>query len=246
MMKINFFEEYPTEENMKKLDMIDWPAMVFIAASSIKDFESLRDYYVRKYPQITFGWCKTGEDWRCFMRANGVPEERIADRRWLEQNGFSSLAFYLRKQFEGKWIEYRSLVNLPAQRGRASKWTRIVRQCKESADFLTLFDTLGIPRDTWTRAWRISQSKEWSGLYQAIISTEGFKPYSKFLAVLGISPPPAAMSIQTIDQAEDLVRRVCAAEGLSDLRELMGDWNRFEELGRRHPGLDRAIVLLSQ
>lgn len=56
IMKINFFEEYPTEENMAKLDMVDWPTTILVAASSLKEFESIRVSYSRKYPRITFGW----------------------------------------------------------------------------------------------------------------------------------------------------------------------------------------------
>lgn len=58
-MKINFFEEYPTEENMAKLEMIDWPAVVLVAAPSLKEFESIRVRYEQKYPHITFGWWPT-------------------------------------------------------------------------------------------------------------------------------------------------------------------------------------------
>lgn len=59
IMKINFFEEYPTEENMAKLDMIDWPVTVLVAAPSLKEFESIRTRYEQKYPHITFGWWPT-------------------------------------------------------------------------------------------------------------------------------------------------------------------------------------------
>ena len=55
-MRINFFEEYPTEENMAKLDFVDWPAIVFIAASSLREFEIIREKYRNKYRHITFGW----------------------------------------------------------------------------------------------------------------------------------------------------------------------------------------------
>jgi hypothetical protein len=57
-------------------------------------------------------------------------------------------------------------------------------------------------------------------------------------------PPPR--DIQTAEQADEMVREVCGAEGLADMRELISDWARFQELCRRHPGLDRAIILLSQ
>lgn len=58
-MKINFFEEYPTEATMAKLDMVDWPATILIAAPSFKEFESIRLTYTQKYPHIIFGWWPT-------------------------------------------------------------------------------------------------------------------------------------------------------------------------------------------
>ena len=58
-MKINFFEEYPTEENMVKLDLIDWPSTILIAAPSLKKFEYIRTKYINQYPGITFGWWPT-------------------------------------------------------------------------------------------------------------------------------------------------------------------------------------------
>lgn len=54
-MKINFFEEYPTEENIAKLDLINWPSTILLAAPSLKEFENIR----AKYSNITFGWWST-------------------------------------------------------------------------------------------------------------------------------------------------------------------------------------------
>ncbi|HWC57396.1 MAG TPA: hypothetical protein VG621_00370 [Candidatus Paceibacterota bacterium] len=61
-MRINFFEEYPTEENMNKLEMVDWPATVLVAAPSLSAFESIRSVYTSKYSHITFGWWPTIPD----------------------------------------------------------------------------------------------------------------------------------------------------------------------------------------
>lgn len=55
-MRINFFEEYPTEENIAKLDFVDWPATVFVAAHSLREFEIIRGKYKNAYEHITFGW----------------------------------------------------------------------------------------------------------------------------------------------------------------------------------------------
>ncbi|MCX6703699.1 MAG: hypothetical protein NTV02_03365 [Candidatus Zambryskibacteria bacterium] len=58
-MKINFFEEYPTQENMTKLDLVDWPATILVAAPSLTEFESIQLTYTQKYPHIIFGWWPT-------------------------------------------------------------------------------------------------------------------------------------------------------------------------------------------
>lgn len=58
-MRINFFEEYPTEENMSKLDLINWSSTILLTAPSLKEFENIRAKYSVKYPHITFGWWPT-------------------------------------------------------------------------------------------------------------------------------------------------------------------------------------------
>ena len=55
-MRINFFEEYPADENLAKLALITWPSTVFIASPSLKEFESRIRNYGPQYPHITFGW----------------------------------------------------------------------------------------------------------------------------------------------------------------------------------------------
>lgn len=171
-------------------------------AITMKIVEQMRkhDGVKRGIWERRFGWCQTSDDWCCFMRAQGVPDERVADKKWLEKNGWASLAFYIQKHFGGKWSAYRALVNVPSQRGRLSKWTRMVRECKKPDDFLELFRRLEILEETWGKPWRISQSK-WNGVYYAIIAIEGFKPYSKFLAFLGISTqkPPCTTFKDEID-----------------------------------------------
>ncbi len=42
-MKINFFEEFPNEENLSKLKLVDFPSIIYVAAKSLKDFESVRE-----------------------------------------------------------------------------------------------------------------------------------------------------------------------------------------------------------
>ena len=38
-MKINFYEEYPTEKNLEKLKFIGFPTKIFIASKSLKEFK---------------------------------------------------------------------------------------------------------------------------------------------------------------------------------------------------------------
>jgi len=40
-MKIDFYEEFPTKENLEKLKFVDFPTRVFIAARSFKEFKKL-------------------------------------------------------------------------------------------------------------------------------------------------------------------------------------------------------------
>jgi hypothetical protein len=55
-MRINFFEEYATDDNLSKLALVSWPATVFIADSSLIDFAMHIQDYEQQYPHITFGW----------------------------------------------------------------------------------------------------------------------------------------------------------------------------------------------
>ena len=38
-MKIDFFEEFPTKENLEKLKLIKFPSKIFIAAESLEEFK---------------------------------------------------------------------------------------------------------------------------------------------------------------------------------------------------------------
>ncbi|MBI4114211.1 MAG: hypothetical protein HY445_00010 [Candidatus Niyogibacteria bacterium] len=44
---------------MAKLDFIDWPSTILLAAPSLKLFEDVRTKYANKYPHIAFGWWPT-------------------------------------------------------------------------------------------------------------------------------------------------------------------------------------------
>jgi len=41
-MQINFYEEFPTKENLEKLRLIKFPSRVFIAAESVKESQGLK------------------------------------------------------------------------------------------------------------------------------------------------------------------------------------------------------------
>ncbi|MFP4524412.1 MAG: hypothetical protein ACLFO2_03840 [Candidatus Woesearchaeota archaeon] len=42
-MRIDFFEEYPTVENLEKLELVTFPTTVYVAARSLEEFEALRE-----------------------------------------------------------------------------------------------------------------------------------------------------------------------------------------------------------
>lgn len=41
-MQINFYEEFPTKENLEKLKLIKFPTKIFIATKSVKEFQELK------------------------------------------------------------------------------------------------------------------------------------------------------------------------------------------------------------
>lgn len=52
-MRINFFEEFPVEKNLKKASLIDFPSMIYIAAKSLEQFVILETELKRINPQLT-------------------------------------------------------------------------------------------------------------------------------------------------------------------------------------------------
>ena len=40
-MPINFYEEFPTEENLKKLRLIKYPSRLFVVTPSLEEFRGL-------------------------------------------------------------------------------------------------------------------------------------------------------------------------------------------------------------
>ena len=52
-MKISFFEEFPTKNNIAKLKFVPWETKVYLAAESINKFLDLEKDILKKYPQVT-------------------------------------------------------------------------------------------------------------------------------------------------------------------------------------------------
>ena len=55
-MKISFFEEFPTEENLKKIEMIDFDTKLYIAAASVDDFNKIRKKITSEHVKETVYW----------------------------------------------------------------------------------------------------------------------------------------------------------------------------------------------
>lgn len=80
-MNINFFEEYPTPENMAKLSLVTWPSTILVAAPSLSQFDNIKETYSAQYPHITFGWWPTipGSYW-----VSGISNPNDLDRLFTE------------------------------------------------------------------------------------------------------------------------------------------------------------------
>ena len=52
-MRINFFEEYPTQENLAKAKLIDFPSTIFLAAHSLEEFHSFKKQLHEINPNLT-------------------------------------------------------------------------------------------------------------------------------------------------------------------------------------------------
>jgi hypothetical protein len=51
-MKIDFFEEFPTETNLAKVKLIDFESVIYLAANSFKEFESIKNRIEKINPKI--------------------------------------------------------------------------------------------------------------------------------------------------------------------------------------------------
>jgi len=55
-MIISFFEEYPTKKNLEKIELIKFPTKLYIAASSIKIFNKIKNQIKSKYVKEIIYW----------------------------------------------------------------------------------------------------------------------------------------------------------------------------------------------
>jgi len=53
-MKINFFEEFPTKNNLEKLKLVSWPATVHIAAKSVEEFGKIKQSISLKNIKLSY------------------------------------------------------------------------------------------------------------------------------------------------------------------------------------------------
>lgn len=74
-MKISFYEEFPTRENMLKLRLVKFPTKVFVAASSFKEFQRI----VKKYKQknVTFGFWPVLDETEGYWVSPFVPQAAL-------------------------------------------------------------------------------------------------------------------------------------------------------------------------
>lgn len=55
-MQINFFEEYPTPENLERLSLVTWKSKLLIAHYDYAEVLKLKSDIETKHPHITVGW----------------------------------------------------------------------------------------------------------------------------------------------------------------------------------------------
>lgn len=57
-LMVSFYEEFPTEKNLEKLDLIDFPSKIYVAANSLQEFYELKEKIIQKnkYIQEVIYW----------------------------------------------------------------------------------------------------------------------------------------------------------------------------------------------
>lgn len=122
-MRINFFEEYPTPENMSKLGLVTWNCTVLVAASSMYEFEKIQQKYIMLYPHITFGWWPTvpGSYWISGL-ANPNDLNRIFNEI-LSKKQERELPILLDLELpHNKWLYVRNIFNLHKNKNKIKRF----------------------------------------------------------------------------------------------------------------------------
>ena len=55
-MEIDFFEEFPTKENLAKLNLVTWPIRLYVAAKSLDEFKKIRSSIKNKKVKEIIYW----------------------------------------------------------------------------------------------------------------------------------------------------------------------------------------------
>lgn len=124
-MSINFFEEYPTPENMSKLAFVTSPATVLVAAPSFSEFEKIRTTYSLQYPHITFGWWPTipGSYW-----VSGISNSDDLDRLFNElinRPNQSELSVLLDLEVPLKpWKYFKNIVHMRSNKNKITQFIK--------------------------------------------------------------------------------------------------------------------------
>ncbi|PIZ50515.1 hypothetical protein COY27_07010 [Candidatus Woesearchaeota archaeon CG_4_10_14_0_2_um_filter_33_13] len=113
-MLISFFEEFPTKENLSKLELIDWPTNLYLATTSLEDFLKIKASIKNKFVKDIIYW----------------PILRRIEGYWISP--FSSRKALLRifNELKGKKVPIMLDLELPTTRNPLLYITQGVNFCK--------------------------------------------------------------------------------------------------------------------
>lgn len=55
-MEVNFFEEFPNEENLAKLNLINFPSLIYVAAKSLEEFNIIKNKILEINSTVELGY----------------------------------------------------------------------------------------------------------------------------------------------------------------------------------------------
>ena len=55
-MKVNFFEEFPNEENLEKLKLIYFPSLIYVATKSLEEFNHIKKKILSINSKVEVGY----------------------------------------------------------------------------------------------------------------------------------------------------------------------------------------------